>query len=60
MDSMPRSDTSTFTMQDYLDSLDHLPHPLSPIHAPETPCMGPRIDQQGQPYNLLPPEDLRR
>ncbi|AFT97915.1 hypothetical protein D296_gp44 [Propionibacterium phage ATCC29399B_C] len=34
---MPRSDTSTFAMWAYLDSLDHLSHLLSPRHTPETP-----------------------
>ncbi|AII28941.1 hypothetical protein PHL067M09_43 [Propionibacterium phage PHL067M09] len=47
-------------MQAYLDPLDHLPYPPSPRHTPETPCMGSRIDYQGQPYIILPPEDFRR
>jgi len=57
---MPRYSTSTFAMQTYLDSLDHLPHSLSPRHTPETPEKAPRIDRQAQPYIILPPEDLRR
>lgn len=60
VDSMPRSDTSTFAMQTCVNLSVHLPHMLSPRHAPETPCMGSRIDQQGQPCIILPLEDLRR
>ncbi|USN17880.1 hypothetical protein P1113_gp2 [Propionibacterium phage PaP11-13] len=53
---MPRYGTPTPVMKAKVD----LPNLLSPRHTPETPCMGPRIDQQGQPCIILPLEDLRR
>ena len=57
---MPRSGTPTIVMKTKVDLPGHLPNLLSPRHTPETPCMGSRIDQQGQPCIILPLEDLRR
>ena len=60
VDSMPRYDIPAIVMKAKVDLPGHLPNLLSPRHTPETPCMGSRIDLQGQPYIILPLEDLRR
>lgn len=57
---MSRYGTSNPVMKAKVDLPGHLPNLLSPRHTHETPYMGPRIDQQGQPYIILPLEDLRR
>lgn len=57
---MPRSGTPTPAMKAKVDLPGYLPDLLSLRHTPETPEKGPRIDQQGQPCIILPPEDLIR
>ena len=60
VDFMPRYSTPAIVMYANLNLPNDLQHLPSPRHTPEMPCMGPRIDQQGQPCIILPLEDLRR
>ncbi|QPB11535.1 hypothetical protein [Cutibacterium phage FD1] len=60
VDPMTRYSTPAIVVYANLDLPNDLQHLLSPRYTPETPCMGPRIDQQGQPCIVLPLEDLRR
>lgn len=60
VDPMPRYSTPAIVMYANLYLPNDLQHLLSPRHTPERHVKGPRIDQQGQPCIILPPEDLRR
>ena len=60
VDPMPRYSTPAIVMYANLNLPNDLQHSLSPRYTPERLCTGSRIDQQGQPYIIIPPEDLRR
>lgn len=57
---MPRYGTSTPVMKAKVDLPGHLPNLLSPRHTLQTHQKTPRIDQQGQPYIILPRTYFRR